>query len=666
MKGALVLILCMVVASIGIEVEVLEDEDASPAHVKAAAAIQTAIDGGGEAKSIALAKKAVKKIAPPAVVSPKAAAIEKIGEKAQEAEHKVVQAAKKHAEKQVDQLKAASQQAKDSAKQAKADADDEAKQAKSELNKAKTKAKVNKAKADIQKKTEEDKLAKAKEDEKKADEGATAKSLSAAKTNYEVASKGHKAAIQNVESAKDEVLAAAAAQSKIRAALKHHKAEDNKAKDPLAGPKPLTVTAAAWAKKTAALKSEAFTAHLDSAVAAQGDLAAFKQLNRFQEKLNEAKSDVREAKSEVKAKEAVAEEGAELANKADADAKFSVNRGPVKAQLMESAKSMEKTEQKADQELAVERKTAETAEQGEAQMEHSGELAALKKKADMAERQMDEKDVLARNAENAYDEANGHFKHAANEQKRKDERAVSAAELRQKKAVTAQKLAEVQLARKHKLRKEAKTKMQKAEKANGKKSDAHAEEQMVAERATKAEAKADKAKQDKLNLAKKQGNEEKRQSQEKSAKSSNKAKEGTEKAKSKIKESGVKAAEKAQAAQDGAAKKAAVQQGAKAGEKAKGRPQQTAAQKQLSACKSCHAKCKSDSCKTWCNKQWCKDVKADAGSKPEGAVAPKQQLMEAGQQKAAALAIQKAIQTDSVKDVAEAKRATDALEHIHS
>jgi len=171
MKGALVLILCMVVASIGIEVEVLEDTDASPAHVKAAAAIQTAIDGGGKAKAIALAKEAVKKIAPPAVVSPKAAAIEKMGEKAQEAEQKVVQAAKKHAEKQVDQLKAASKQAKVGAKQQKRDARDEAKQAKSELTKAKTKAKVNEAKADIQKKTEEDKLVKAKEDEKKADEG---------------------------------------------------------------------------------------------------------------------------------------------------------------------------------------------------------------------------------------------------------------------------------------------------------------------------------------------------------------------------------------------------------------------------------------------------------------------------------------------------------------
>merc|ERR1712166_1041427 len=509
MKGALVLILCMVVASIGIEVEVLEDTDASPAHVKAAAAIQTAIDGGGKAKAIALAKEAVKKIAPPAVVSPKAAAIEKMGEKAQEAEQKVVQAAKKHAEKQVDQLKAASKQAKVGAKQQKGDARDEAKQAKSELTKAKTKAK-----ADIQKKTEEDKLVKAKEDEKKADEGATTKSLSAAKSNYDVASKGHEAAIKNVESAKDEVLAAAAAQSKIRAALKQHKTEDKKAKDPLAGPKALTVTAAAWAKKTAKFKAEAFTAHLDSAVAAQGDLAAFKKLNRFQEKLNEAKSDVRGAKSEVKAKEAAAEEGAELANKAAADAKFSVNRGPVKAQLKESAKVMEKTEQKADQKLAVEKKTAETAEQGEAQMEHGGELTALKKVADMAERRMDEKDILARNAENAYDEANGHFKHAANEQKRKDERAVSAAELRQKKAVTAQKLAEVQLARKHKLRKEAKTKMQKAEKANGKKSEAHSEEQMVAEKTKKAEAKADKAKQDKLNLAKKQGNEENWQSKE--------------------------------------------------------------------------------------------------------------------------------------------------------
>merc|ERR1740130_612759 len=249
---------------------------------------------------------------------------------------------------------------------------------------------------------------------------------------------------------------------------------------------------------------------------------------------------------------------------------------------------------------------------------------------------------------------------------RMSERAVSAAELRQKKAVTAQKLAEVQLARKHKLRKEAKTKMQKAEKANGKKSEAHSEEQMVAEKTKKAEAKADKAKQDKLNLAKKQGNEEKRQSQEKSTKSSNKAKEGTEKAKTKMKESGVKAAEKAKAAHDGAAKKAAVQAGAKAGQKAKAKPQQTAAQKKLSGCEACHAKCKSDSCKTWCNKQWCKDVKADAGSKPEGAAAPKQQLMEAGQQKAAELAIQRAIQTDSVKDVAEAKRATDALEHIHS
>merc|ERR1712166_1502687 len=170
----------------------------------------------------------------------------------------------------------------------------------------------------------------------------------------------------------------------------------------------------------------------------------------------------------------------------------------------------EKTEQKADQKLAVEKKTAETAEQGEAQMEHGGELTALRKVADMAERRMDEKDILARNAENAYDEANGHFKHAANEQKRKDERAVSAAELRQKKAVTAQK--------------------------------------MVEEKTKKAEAKADKAKQDKLNLAKKQGNEEKRQSQEKSTKSSNKAKEGTEKAKTKMKESGVKAAEKAKAA----------------------------------------------------------------------------------------------------------------------
>merc|ERR1711865_807041 len=144
MKGALVLILCMVVASIGIEVEVLEDTDASPAHVKAAAAIQTAIDGGGKAKAIALAKEAVKKIAPPAVVSPKAAAIEKMGEKAQEAEQKVVQAAKKHAGKQVDQLKAASKQAKVGAKQQKRDARDE-------------------AKADIQKKTEEDKLVKAKE-----------------------------------------------------------------------------------------------------------------------------------------------------------------------------------------------------------------------------------------------------------------------------------------------------------------------------------------------------------------------------------------------------------------------------------------------------------------------------------------------------------------------
>merc|ERR1711957_651791 len=233
------------------------------------------------------------------------------------------------------------------------------------LTKAKTKAKVNEAKADIQKKTEEDKLVKAKEDEKKADEGATTKSLSAAKTNYDVASKGHEAAIKNVESAKDEVLAAAAAQSKIRAALKQHKTEDKKAKDPLTGPKALTVAAAAWAKKTAKFKAEAFTAHLDSAVAAQGDLAAFKKLNRFQEKLNEAKSDVREAKSEVKAMEAVAEEGAELANKAAADAKFSVNRGPVKAQLKESAKVMEKTEQKADQKLAVDKKTAETADQDE-------------------------------------------------------------------------------------------------------------------------------------------------------------------------------------------------------------------------------------------------------------------------------------------------------------
>merc|ERR1711957_1006473 len=137
------------------------------------------------------------------------------------------------------------------------------------LTKAKTKAKVNEAKADIQKKTEEDKLVKAKEDEKKADEGATTKSLSAAKTNYDVASKGHEAAIKNVESAKDEVLAAAAAQSKIRAALKQHKTEDKKAKAPLAGPKALTVTAADWAKKTAKFKAEAFTAHLDSAVAAQ-------------------------------------------------------------------------------------------------------------------------------------------------------------------------------------------------------------------------------------------------------------------------------------------------------------------------------------------------------------------------------------------------------------
>merc|ERR1740130_2557842 len=77
-----------------------------------------------------------------------------------------------------------------------------------------------------------------------------------------------------------------------------------------------------------------------------------------------------------------------------------------------------------------------------------------------------------------------------------------------------------------------------------------------------------------------------------------------------------------------------------AGQKAKAKPQQTAAQKKLSGCEACHAKCKSDSCKTWCNKQWCKDVKADAGSKPEGAAAPKQQLMEAGQQKAAELAIQ--------------------------
>merc|ERR1711970_356155 len=112
-------------------------------------------------------------------------------------------------------------------------------------------------------------------------------------------------------------------------------------------------------EKVAELKREAFNSHIESAHAAQAELDAQKAVHRFEDDLMAKREEAREEKSAISEKSELVEEATQLANEADAKAKFSVSRSAVKQTLRRNAKKEDKQLQKADIDLAAARKKEE-------------------------------------------------------------------------------------------------------------------------------------------------------------------------------------------------------------------------------------------------------------------------------------------------------------------
>jgi len=580
------------------EVELLDDKDpivrlceGADEGCEAGDALNKAIASGGKGTTIADAKKAIKQASAGADPQQEAQvqAVAK-AEKADEAKAAIAQKAEVKATEQQKALREEAKKVEEEAKEEEKGAAAKAQAAKEEVDQAKMEAAVNRERAEVTKKADQRELDKAKAEADKAVDGAIDKSLTAAQTSYNVADKAASAAEQNVAKARDELQQAAAATSTVDTAVKQAAKDETKAKDAGIIAPEVKITAAMWADKVAQLKKEAFDAHIDSAHAAQAELDAQKAIHRYEADLMAKREEAHEEKAAVSEKAELVEESTRLANEADANAKFSVARGPVRKQLLKNAKKEDEQEQTAQVELAASRKKAEATEGAFAAMEHGNALPRLKAVHAEAERKMNEADIIARNTENDYVAANGHYKEASNEQKRKDERAKVAAEIRHKKAASGHKLAELQLFKAKHLRKEAKEKLHVARKAKDHRDKSIAAEQKLAEKTKKAEAKAEQAREDNKQAAMKESKE----------------------AAEKSKENGEKEAKKAE-------NEATIDKhkAAEVGQKAQamsGAGQAAAHSAPVSACQQCKGRCKSESCKTWCDKHWCASLAEESNA----------------------------------------------------
>merc|ERR1719502_1027006 len=392
-------------------------------------AIQKAIESRGKGDTIKDAKDAIKAVSE-GTDPVKNAEIEQVkkqaemaGEAAAEAKDALAQKTEEKAKVQVQALEEEAKKAKESAKQEEEAAEEKAK---------------------VAKEADEKELEQAKAEAKKAIDGAVDKSLNAAQTSYDVADKAAAAAQQDMTRAKKELKQAEAATTTVDQAKAHAEKVHEVAKQTIVPPE-VKVTADMWAKKVGELKKEAFSAHIDSARAAQAELDAQKAVHKYEEKLREKKEEVSEEKAAVSEKQQLMQEAQSLRNNANAKAKFSVDGDSVKKQLAKNAEEEDEQEKNAELELAAARKKEEATESAVAAMEHGNELSHLQKNLIEAQKKLDAADRIARNAEDDFLAAHDHYKQAADEQKRKDERAKVAAEIRHKKAISGHKLAELKL-----------------------------------------------------------------------------------------------------------------------------------------------------------------------------------------------------------------------------
>merc|ERR1712195_92893 len=178
-----------------------------------------------------------------------------------------------------------------------------------------------------------------------------------------------------------------------------------------------------------------------------------------------------------------------MKDEAEAKAKYSVNGKSVKKQLEKNAQAEDKTEATAQMDLSAAKQKINSVKQGVAVLEEGQELPHLKAQYQAANNKMNVADVMARNAEDDYDAANHHLEVAVSEQKRKDERAKVATEIRHKKAITAHRIAELEHFKADHLKKEAKSKLEEAQLARDARNEAVIEEAKEQDEATKKGAK---------------------------------------------------------------------------------------------------------------------------------------------------------------------------------